>query len=214
MLLEPTIQWILRESELMCVNLDLGPGEKRVIAMFQDKSSFHVNELKKTTWYVLWVLWNTIFMFVNRMRPEQQKLIKKGCGQIIHVSDFVKEENGHLIICNQDGIMIRDVWCITYPGAAGDPWWDHTQLLTQVNNAISIFEEAHPNCVSLFIFDQLFAHVSLGPDTLHAFDMNKSNGGKQRKQKDTVIPMNNCYVEFYGKPQKMTTETGEAKGLQ
>jgi hypothetical protein len=44
--------------------------------------------------------------------------------------------------------------------------------------------------------------------------MNKSNGGKQRKQKDTVIPMNNPDAKFRGKPQKMTTTTGEAKGLQ
>jgi transposase len=44
--------------------------------------------------------------------------------------------------------------------------------------------------------------------------MNKSNGGKQRKQKDTVIPMNNRYVEHRRKAQKMTTEAGQAKGLQ
>jgi hypothetical protein len=57
-------------------------------------------------------------------------------------------------------------------------------------------------------------HASLGPDALCAFNMNKSNGGKQRKQKDTTIPMNNPDVERRGKPQKMTTEAGEAKGLQ
>ena len=150
----------------------------------------------------------------DRMRPEQQKLMKKGHGQIIHVLDFVEEENRHLIICNQDGIMIRNTQCITYPGTSGDTWWDHTQLLTQVDNVISIFEEAHPNYVSLFVFDQLSAHASLGPDVLCAFEMNKSNGGKQRKQKDTVIPMNNPYVEFHGKLQKITTKTSEAKGLQ
>src|SRR5713226_7785450 len=110
--------------------------------------------------------------------------------------------------------MIRNTQCITYPGTSGDTWWDHTQLLTQVDNAISIFEEAHPNCVSLFVFYQSSAHASLGPDVLHAFEMNKSNGGKQRKQKDTVIPMNNPYVKFCGKLQKMTMETGQAKGLQ
>jgi len=44
--------------------------------------------------------------------------------------------------------------------------------------------------------------------------MTKSNGGKQRKQKDTVIPMNNPKIECCGKPQKMTTESGEPKGLQ
>jgi hypothetical protein len=87
-------------------------------------------------------------------------------------------------------------------------------LLAQVDKALDIFEEAHPGCEGLFIFDQSSAHASLGPDALRAFDMNKSNGGKQRKQKDTVIPMNNPYAEFRGKPQKMTTEAGAAKGLK
>ena len=45
------VQWVLRESELVHIDPELGPGEKRVIAMFQDKSSFHVNEFKKTIWY-------------------------------------------------------------------------------------------------------------------------------------------------------------------
>jgi hypothetical protein len=44
--------------------------------------------------------------------------------------------------------------------------------------------------------------------------MNKGNGGKQRKQKDTIIPMSNPHPEFHGKPQKMTTEASVAKGLQ
>ena len=47
-----------------------------------------------------------------------------------------------------------------------------------------------------------------------AFDMNKSNGGKQRKQKDTTILMSNPELCFRGLPQKMTLETGEPKGLQ
>src|SRR5216684_4419366 len=155
-----------------------------------------------------------IFMIVHRMRPEQQKLMKKGRGQIIHVSDFVEEENGRLIVHNQDGIMIRDAQHVTYPGASGDAWWDHTQLLAQVDDAISIFEEAHPDCIGLFVFNQSFAHRSLRPDALHAFDMNKGNGGKQRKQKDTIISMSNPHPEFCEKPQKMKTEAGEAKGLQ
>jgi hypothetical protein len=88
------------------------------------------------------------------------------------------------------------------------------QLLTQVDKAISIFEESHCDCVALFVFDQSSAHASLAPDALRAFDMNKSNGGKQRKQRDTVIPANNPHPEFHEKPQKMTMETGNAKGLQ
>src|ERR1700730_15583102 len=107
--------------------------------------------------------------------------------------------------------MVKDAWTITYLGTSGNPWWDHNQLLVQVDKAISIFEELHPECVGLFIFDQSLAHASLGSDTLHTFEMNKTNRGKQRKQKDTVIPMNNPHPEYCGKIQKITTETGEAK---
>src|SRR6266851_7853547 len=134
--------------------------------------------------------------------------MRKGCGRIIHVSDFVEEENGHLIICNEEGVVVKDARCIMYPRSGGDPWWDHMQLLMQVDQVISIFEKAHPRCVRLFLFDHSSAHTLLGPDVLHTFDMNKLNGGKQRKQKDTIIPMNNHYVEHRGKAQKMTTEAG------
>ncbi len=66
----------------------------------------------------------------------------------------------------------------------------------QLDKAIEIFEEAHPNCVALFVFNQSSMHALLGPDALCAFDMNRSNGGKQRKQKDTIISMNNPRPEI------------------
>jgi hypothetical protein len=44
--------------------------------------------------------------------------------------------------------------------------------------------------------------------------MNKSDGGKQRKQKDTVIPMTNPDARFRGKVQMMTLPNGDAKGLK
>jgi hypothetical protein len=66
----------------------------------------------------------------------------------------------------------------------------------------------------LFIFDQSSVHALLGLDALCAFDMNKSNGGRQRKQKDTIILPNNPSADLHGRPQKMTTKTGEAKGLK
>jgi len=50
----------------------------------------------------------------------QQKLMKKGRGHLIHVSDFVEEEHGCLIIWNTDGVIVKNAWCIIYPGANGD----------------------------------------------------------------------------------------------
>jgi hypothetical protein len=62
--------------------------------------------------------------------------------------------------------------------------------------------------------DNYSTHGSLGPDALNAFSMNKSDGGKQWKQKDTIIPISNPDASCRGKVQKMTTEKGEQKGLQ
>jgi hypothetical protein len=37
-------------------------------------------------------------MILERKTPGEQKLMKKGRGWLIHVLDFVEEENGRLII--------------------------------------------------------------------------------------------------------------------
>jgi hypothetical protein len=72
---------------------------------------------------------------------------------------------------------------IIFPGSNGNPWWDCMQLIEQVKNeAIPTFEEAHPGCQTLFIFDQSSAHAALPLDALKAWEMNKSNGGKEQHQ--------------------------------
>jgi hypothetical protein len=47
------VQWKAKGVGLMCIEPDLRPEEKRVIAVFQDESSFHVNDNKQTLWCVL-----------------------------------------------------------------------------------------------------------------------------------------------------------------
>ena len=73
--------------------------------------------------------------------------------------------------------------------------------MVQVKNAIKIFKTSHPGCQAVFIFDQFSAHTSLPPDALCAFKMNKSDSG-------------NPDPRFHGNPQKMTTASGEVKGLK
>ena len=60
-------------------------------------------------------------MMLERKKHDEQKLMKKGQGQLIHVSDFVEEENRQLIIRDQDGVVVKDACCIMYPGTHGDP---------------------------------------------------------------------------------------------
>jgi hypothetical protein len=176
---------------------ELLPGQKRIIACFHDECSFHAHDAVSTAW----------------LRPGEQPLRKKGRGRIIHVSDFICEETGRLVVRDADGTITHDARKIIFPGSNGDAWWDTAQLMTQMKDAIDIFETANPDCQALFIFDQSSAHASLPPDALRAFEMNKTNGGKQRKQKDTVIPQSNPHARFRGKAQKMTVK-GEAKGLE
>ena len=151
---------------------------------------------------------------LERAQCREIKLMRKGQGHIIHVSNFVEEEFRRLVICDHDGVILKDAWYITYSGASGDPWWGHIQLLAQMDNTLSIFKELHPGCAALFIFDQSSAHASLGPDALYTSGMNKTNGGNQRKQMDTIILINNPHPAYCGMLQKMKTDSGEAKGLK
>ncbi len=44
------VKWLLVGSELTRKDPILGPGEKRIVPIFQDESSFHANEYKQTLW--------------------------------------------------------------------------------------------------------------------------------------------------------------------
>ena len=63
-------------------------------------------------------------------------------------------------------------------------------------------------------FRSVISSCFTAPDALKAFKMNKSNGGKQHKQWDTIIPESNLDAHYRGQPQSMTTESGDPKGLQ
>lgn len=129
---------------------------------------------------------------LERLQQGEQILQKKGCGHLIHVSDFILESTGRLVSLNPDGSVKREARKVIYPGSNGDAWWDKKQLIVQVKDTeIPVFEEANPGKQALFIFDQSSAHAALPDDALKAFEMNKSNGGAQRVQRDTVIPESN-----------------------
>ena len=174
--------------ELGKVEPTLREGEKEIIPQFHDESCLSVNDFKTNAW----------------LGPGQTILQKKGRGRLIHVSEFINPITGRLVLHDAQGNIVDEARKIIYPGSNGDAWWDTEQLLAQVKHAIEVFEKAHPNCIALFIFDQSSAHASLGPDALKAFEMNKSDGRKQRIQHDTVIPESNPVVEHRGKIQKMT----------
>jgi len=66
-------------------------------------------------------VWHCFHSHSKRNKDGNHKLMKKGRGRLIHILDFVEEDNGRLIICNQ-GVVVKDAHCIMYPGASGDQW--------------------------------------------------------------------------------------------
>lgn len=176
----------------------LKEGETEIVVYFQDESCFHANEYKSRAW----------------LGPGQTVLQKKSRGRLIHVSDFVTPLTGRAVIRDESGNIIQDARKIIFPGANGDPYWDHAQLQKQVEGLLSIHEKLHPGKTALVVFDCSSAHEALPPDALRAFEMNKSDGGKQRRQRDTVIPNSNPKVSLRGQVQKMTLPDGTPKGLQ
>jgi hypothetical protein len=148
------------------------------------------------------------------LQDGEQLLRKKLRGRLIHISDWLNEEDSRLVLKDGSGNIICDARKVIHPGSNGDPWWDCDQLLVQVREAIDIFNMVHPNCQALFVFDQSSAHGSLPPDALRVFDMNKLNSGIQRKQRDTIIPQSNPFLAVHSQIQKMTTESGQPKGMK
>ncbi|KIJ53224.1 hypothetical protein M422DRAFT_242351 [Sphaerobolus stellatus SS14] len=61
----------------------------------------------------------------------------------------------------------------------------------------------YPGAVGKFIFDQSSAHGAFAKNALIAKDMNVNPGGKTRKMRDTIIPMDNPHLEKRGKVQTM-----------
>jgi hypothetical protein len=47
---EKMVHWIADGPDLVHVDPKLGPDNKRIIAVFQDESCFHVNEYKSDAW--------------------------------------------------------------------------------------------------------------------------------------------------------------------
>jgi len=85
---------------------------------------------------------------------------------LIHVSDFINDEDGQLVLLDENGRIVHDAQKIINLGSQGDPWWDNKQLMDQMVSAIEIFEAAHPDCQALFVFDQSSAHASFPPSAL------------------------------------------------
>jgi len=57
---------------------EIQEGQRRIITQYHDECCFHANDEARSLW----------------LQEGEQPLRRKGCGRLIHVSDFINEEDG------------------------------------------------------------------------------------------------------------------------
>lgn len=176
---------------LIPVQPTIPPGEKRHVMFFHDESCFHGNDHSSKAW----------------LPRGCNKIPRKSRGRLIHVSDFIGPE-GQLKRLDSEGKLVRQARKITYPGAGGDPWWNTVQLNEQLHTTLEIFEELHPGCTGVFVFDCSTAHESHGEGAINAWGMNLKPGGNKVAQNTTYFPPETIgpNASKRGMPQELWTE--------
>ena len=143
---------------------DLHPGEKPLIQIHHDESTFYANADQAKYWSD-----GTINV-----------LKQKSLGQAIMVSDFIEEYGSdYLRHNNQEARLLLET--------NTDGYFTNDLLMKQVDKAINIFEDKYPHAQALFLFDNAPSHKKYAEDALNADKMNVRPGGKQPKLRDTVF---------------------------
>ena len=175
------------DASLKPIPPTLLPGEREHVLIVQDESIFHTNEYRRRVW----------------LAEDQHPIKTKGHGRAIHVSNFICKTIGRLKLSAAEvqvelglspaerRLETFEARKITYPGKGHDPWWDLPQLIEQVKSAIAVFEHTHEDKIGVFVFDRSSAHEGYAEDALNVNNMNINPGGKQRKLRDTTIPLCN-----------------------
>ena len=87
------------------------------------------------------------------------------------VSDFVNDVSGFV----RDGSNMARLLLETNK----DGYFTNDHLLNQVKKTIDIFEDIHPSCRGIFLFDNAPSHKKVADDSLNVDKMNVHPGGKQ-----------------------------------
>lgn len=78
------------DGELKKIMPEVVEGQPRIIVQYHDESCFHANDEARNLW----------------LQEGEQPLRKKSRGRLIHVSDFINEEDGRLVLLDEDGRII------------------------------------------------------------------------------------------------------------
>lgn len=184
-------------------------GEKPLILITHDKSTFNANDEKRRIW----------------MKNGHQLIRPKARGKGIMVSGFLTP-GGRLrvptTISNdellknpswpiENGLPVRDcMQCLEY---GKDNYWTEDKMVEQtIKIVLPIFHYASPDCQALFAFDNASNHCAYAPDALVAAKMNRNPGGQQPLMREgfihskqlpqsMVFSLNHPELKLRGKPK-------------
>ena len=159
----------------------LQPGEKPLVLITHDESTFNANDGKRRLW----------------MKENEQPLRSKGNGKGIMMSSFLTP--GGILKVPQavsDAQLLSDsTWpkneqeepirsAIEYLEYGKDNYWTGEKMVNHTGFAIKILKYAFPDCEGFFAFDNASNHCAYTSDALIASKMNLGPGGKQPRLRD------------------------------
>lgn len=184
---------------------NLPPGQKPLVLVTHDESTFSANDGKRRLW----------------MEEGKQPLRPKARGKGIMVSDFLTP-GGRLEL--PDSISDEEInerllprrQATEYFIYGKDRYWKGDDMVDHtVKVAIPIFDAAFPGCQAVFAFDNASSHNAYAADALRVGNMNLNPGGKQATMREGFIQgkqmqQNMQFPANYHDPQL----AGKPKGIK
>lgn len=181
-------------DECKLIEPTLNVDERKLILVAHDESLFYANDGRRVVW----------------MHDEESRLIPKGEGRSIMVSEFICPCHGPMVINDPecDSLQFDKSQVLMEPGVRNDGYWRGKDVVDQLlSRAIPVFEKLHPGCQALFLFDNSTNHGCFAPNSLRVNNLNMGDGLK----KGTRFMRDTYYNE---RKQSLKTEGGEQKGIK
>ena len=167
---------------------DLLDGEKEIVLITHNESTFYCNERRRFFW----------------LENCKKKLLPKSKRASLIVSSFCCQCHGFMSL--QTGKSYQ----LFKAGTGREGWFTNQHLVDQFNSYLPVLRHFHPNCDLVVAFDNSMTHRARAPDGLDASRLNKGDGG------ESVPLMRNGFFldsEEIRHEQVMQNEKDEQLGL-
>lgn len=147
-------EFLRNEEATWVIKAGLPSEEQRLVHVTHDECTYFANDGKSK----LWLLDGT----------EEPPLLPKGTGASIMVSEFQCPCHGTMVSPSDPTKTSRELF---FAGKGRDGWWTAADMNRQFKLVVKVFEELHPNCRGVFLFDNSSNHQAYSADALLARNM-------------------------------------------